>query len=84
MIKEYLKQGTKQSSMRLAFLFIAVLFTGILVFGSVATIIILAATKQVIDWLGYSAFITSMTAFSGVGLYFKKEQSKIENNGNNN
>lgn len=83
LIGKYLEYGTKQSSMRLAMFFISIIFAGTLIFGSTTAIIIMAATKQTIEWTGYSLFIGSVATLSGVGLYFKKEQSKIESNGNN-
>ena len=76
-IKNYLKSGTAQSSMRLVMIWamslISVIFLAISIY-----LIIMAQKNGVIDWIGVAGVIASLGIFIAPFLYFKKEQSKIE------
>lgn len=77
-IKEYLKVGTPESSMRLVLIWSMVL-TALMFLILAAYVIIQACFNRLIDWNGITLTIASLTAFMTTFLYFKKSQSIIEN-----
>lgn len=77
-IKEYLKSGTKQSSMRLTLIW-AMVLVSLIILSISASIIVSVIIIKSIDWIGIAAALASLGAFIAPFLYFKKEQNKIEN-----
>jgi membrane protein YdbS with pleckstrin-like domain len=73
-IDDFIKSGTKQSSMRLTLIWAMILISIVII----AIVIYIIKTEK-IDWIGISVVITSLGAFITPFLYFKKEQTKIEN-----
>lgn len=75
-IKNYIKAGSKESSMRLAFLIVAVLC-----FALVATtiyVMIIQAPNPQFNGYGIAAIITAIAGLFSGAAYMKKEQRRFE------
>ncbi len=82
-LSNYLKSGTKESSMRLGFLIVVILM---LIIGCALAfqIIYLAMRGIVPDGNAIAAELAALGGFYTAAAYFKKEQKKIENNNSGN
>lgn len=73
-IKEYIKEGTTESSMRLVMVWAMVIEAWMFL-----TIGIHILAYKDLNWVGMGAFVVALGGFIGAFLYFKKEQKKLEN-----
>ena len=77
-LKNYIKSGTQESSMRLGFLIVAFLcfeFSQVTIY-----VMYKQASNPAADWYGIAAIIGAIGALFGTSAYMKKEQRRWERN----
>ena len=82
MIKNYLKSGTKESSMRAGFLIITILTAALV--GVFIYVLICQANNPQFPGYDLAALLGAISALYGAGAYMKKEQRKYEHHKNDN